>query len=260
MRGTTAFTSASWSTVSMPCRPRWSAVTLVTTETSLRVRPMPLSRMPPRAVSVTASSHLLVGEHPAGAARAGVVAGLDQLAVDEDAVGARPADVQARRASDVRDHPRRRGLAVGAGDRDHRDLRASGSAAAVRTVAPPPARRRRSRRPRCRRPAAASSTAPTARPISWARVASRQGNATTMVWVGGRAHPDGESRGAGLLRHRPHQPGDGPRANRCRKPESGSPGRAWRSPIRWANRPAVASLGTDSPVMSRVSLIAARGK
>ena len=29
---------------------------LVTTETSLRVSPMPLSRMPPRAVSVTAIS------------------------------------------------------------------------------------------------------------------------------------------------------------------------------------------------------------
>ena len=56
IRGTTALTSASWSRVSMPCRPRWSAETLVTTETSLWVSPMPLSRMPPRAVSVTASS------------------------------------------------------------------------------------------------------------------------------------------------------------------------------------------------------------
>ena len=56
IRGTTAFTSASWSRVSMPCRPRWSAETFVTTETSLRVSPIPLSRMPPRAVSVTANS------------------------------------------------------------------------------------------------------------------------------------------------------------------------------------------------------------
>ena len=56
IRGTTALTSASWSTVSIPCIPRWSADTFVTTETSLRVRPMPLSRMPPRAVSVTANS------------------------------------------------------------------------------------------------------------------------------------------------------------------------------------------------------------
>ena len=55
IRGTTDFTSASWSTVSMPWRPRWSAVTLVTTDTSLRLMPMPLSRMPPRAVSVTAN-------------------------------------------------------------------------------------------------------------------------------------------------------------------------------------------------------------
>ena len=55
MCGTTPLTSASWSRVSMPWRPRWSADTLVTTETSLRVSPMPLSRMPPRAVSVTAS-------------------------------------------------------------------------------------------------------------------------------------------------------------------------------------------------------------
>ena len=56
IRATTPFTSASWSTVSMPWRPRWSAVTLVTTETSLLTRPMPLSRIPPRAVSVTAKS------------------------------------------------------------------------------------------------------------------------------------------------------------------------------------------------------------
>jgi hypothetical protein len=51
----TALTSASWSTVSTPCSPRWSALTLVTTETSVCVTPIPRSRMPPRAVSVTAS-------------------------------------------------------------------------------------------------------------------------------------------------------------------------------------------------------------
>ncbi len=56
IRGTTALTSASWSTVSMPCIPRWSALTLVTTETSLLATPIPLSRIPPRAVSVTAKS------------------------------------------------------------------------------------------------------------------------------------------------------------------------------------------------------------
>ena len=48
---TMALTSASWSTVSMPCRPRWSADTLVTTLTSLAATPMPLSSIPPRAVS-----------------------------------------------------------------------------------------------------------------------------------------------------------------------------------------------------------------
>ena len=52
----TAFTSASWSSVSMPPRPRWSAEMLVTTETSLNATPTPRRRIPPRAVSVTASS------------------------------------------------------------------------------------------------------------------------------------------------------------------------------------------------------------
>ncbi len=65
IRATTALTSASWSTVSMPCSPRWSAVTLVTTETSLWVRPMPLSRIPPRAVSVTARSTPSASTRPA---------------------------------------------------------------------------------------------------------------------------------------------------------------------------------------------------
>ncbi len=51
----TAFTSASWSIVSMPPSPRWSAVMFVTTDTSLYKTPTPRRRMPPRAVSVTAS-------------------------------------------------------------------------------------------------------------------------------------------------------------------------------------------------------------
>ena len=38
-----------------PSVPRWSALMLVTTETSLAARPIPRSRMPPRAVSVTAT-------------------------------------------------------------------------------------------------------------------------------------------------------------------------------------------------------------
>ena len=58
---------------------------------------MPFSRMPPRAVSVTASwtpSWASTRPAPLGP---GVVAGLDELAVDVDAVGVGPADVQARR-------------------------------------------------------------------------------------------------------------------------------------------------------------------
>jgi len=48
---TIALTSASWSTVSMPWSPRWSAETLVTTLTSFTEMPMPLRSRPPRAVS-----------------------------------------------------------------------------------------------------------------------------------------------------------------------------------------------------------------
>ena len=84
---------------------------------------MPRRRMPPRAVSVTASWTPGWASTLPGAARAGEVAVLDQLAVEVDAVGARPADVQPGGAADVRDHPRGGGLAVGAGDRDDRDLR-----------------------------------------------------------------------------------------------------------------------------------------
>ena len=51
-----AFTSASWSTVGIPCRSRWSADTFVTTATSLCCTPIPRSRIPPRAVSSTATS------------------------------------------------------------------------------------------------------------------------------------------------------------------------------------------------------------
>ena len=123
IRGTTAFTSASWSRVSIPCRPRWSALTLVTTDTSLRVSPIPLSRIPPRAVSVTANSTPGRPEHGPGAARTGVVAGLHELAVEVDPVGVRPAHHLAGGARDVGDHPAGRGLAVGAGHRDDGDLR-----------------------------------------------------------------------------------------------------------------------------------------
>ena len=154
--GTTPLTSASWSSVSMPCSPRWSAVTLVTTETSLRVRPMPLSRIPPRAVSVTANSTFLWARTRPAPLGPGVVARLDQLAVDVDAVGVRPADEPAVGPRDVGDHPRGRGLAVGAGDRDDRDLRGDRVRPLARlrrpdglghAARPSPRRRRAPRRP-----------------------------------------------------------------------------------------------------------------
>ncbi len=56
MRTIVPFTSASSSTVSIPCSPRWSAVTFVTTLTSFSAYPIPRSRIPPRAVSSTARS------------------------------------------------------------------------------------------------------------------------------------------------------------------------------------------------------------
>ncbi len=56
IRVTVAFTSASWSIVWIPWRPRWSSDTFVTTATSLWSTPIPRSRMPPRAVSRTATS------------------------------------------------------------------------------------------------------------------------------------------------------------------------------------------------------------
>ena len=49
-------------------------------------------------------------------------------------------------------------------------------------------------------------------------------------------------------------------ANRWRNPVSGSPGRAAGSPIRRASRSAVAVGADASGEMSRVSLMAARGK
>ncbi len=49
-------------------------------------------------------------------------------------------------------------------------------------------------------------------------------------------------------------------ANRCRKPDSGAPGRAFASPILVASRITDSSDAADSALMSSVSLIAARGK
>ena len=106
-----------------------------------------------------------------------------------------------------------------------------------------------------------SSTAATARPISWARSRCRQGYATTS-WCGSlvgrtrtasRLVPD--SCATDLTSRETARA-----ANRCRNPLPGSPGRELRSPILAANRVAF-SVGTSaSPEMSRVSLMAARGK
>ncbi len=106
-----------------------------------------------------------------------------------------------------------------------------------------------------------SSTSATARPSAWARSRCRQGYATTSVCASlvvrtrtaSRLVPDScaiarTSRASARA------------ANRCRNPVPGSPGRAFLSPIRFANRFAL-SVGTSaSPLMSRVSLIAALGK
>ena len=74
----------------MPCSPRWSALTLVTTLTSLAVTPMPLRSIPPRAVSRIADLEAGGLEHPARAGRAGEVALLHRLAHDDDTVGRAP--------------------------------------------------------------------------------------------------------------------------------------------------------------------------
>ncbi len=62
-------------------------------------------------------------QHLPGPARPGVVAGLDQLTVEVDPVGARPADAQPGPLGDVADHPRCGRLPVGPGDGDHGDGR-----------------------------------------------------------------------------------------------------------------------------------------
>ena len=206
----------------MPCRPRWSAVTLVTTETSLRVSPMPLSRMPPRAVSVTASSTSRVRQHPAGAARA------------RSSRPPRPARrrCRCRRCWTSRPACRRCG-AMWAIIRLVVVLplvpvtATTGTRGRDRGRAGRPGRRRRPARAAALtavldvgRSGSASSTSATARPISWARSRCRHGKATTS-WCGSlvgrtrtasRAVPDS-------ARDRAHQPGH--RAQREPLPEAG---------------------------------------
>ena len=217
IRGTTDFTSASWSTVSMPCRPRWSAETLVTTETSLRVSPIPLSRIPPRAVSVTANCTSGCAEHPAGAARPGVVARLHHPAVDVDAVGVGPADQQPRRARDVRDHPARSWSCRWCRSRRRPAPSGSGCAAQHPARSRPPPRPPGSPPPRSRRPSSARPPAPRRaprRPLG-PSPARAPGAPTGRPRRRGAGREVGRTRTAsrdvpGLLRDRPHQPAERP--------------------------------------------------
>ncbi len=110
-------------------------------------------------------------------------------------------------------------------------------------------------------PGRASSTSATARPITWARSRCTHGNATTIWWgsfvgrtrTASRVVPDSEAT-ARTSRATART------ANRCRNPDSAAPGRAFFSPIRLANRAAVSSEAAARVPMSRVSLMAARGK
>ena len=107
----------------------------------------------------------------------------------------------------------------------------------------------------------ASSASATDRPITWARVRCRHGKATT-IWCGsdvGRTRTASRDVPASCAMARTSRP-TARTANRCRNPVSGLPGRALVSPIRLANRTARSSETALSPPMSRVSLIAARGK
>ena len=197
---------------------------------------MPSSRMPPRAVSVTASSHPRVVEHPAGAARPGVVAGLDQLAVDVDAVGVRPADDQAGARgrcgrSSARSwscrwcrSPRPPGPAgvrvVGRGpgsDAAH----PRGGRGRRRRRRRRPAARRAPRRPRGRAPGPGRGAATGTRPRARCRSA-------------GRPDAHREPGGAGLARRPGVRPARRPAARTAAgSPVPARPGRAAARPERW---------------------------
>src|SRR4051812_26404909 len=64
-----------------------------------------------------------MGEYGARALRAGAIAGVDAATLYVDAVRAGHADAQAALLQEVRDAAGRRGLAVGAGDGNHRNAR-----------------------------------------------------------------------------------------------------------------------------------------
>ena len=183
---------------------------------------------------------VLVCQHPPRAARTGVVTRLDQLAVDVDAVGVRPAHqlaVGAARCGRSSGRswscrwcrsPRRPGpcgvIVCGPGPRrlgadPVRGLAHRRSTSAAGQV-------RRARRPR-------------RLPIAWARSRWRHGNATTIWWASlvgrtrtaSRVVPDSAAT-ARTSRATARS------ANRCRNPDSAAPGRAFFRPIRLANRAA----------------------
>ena len=106
-----------------------------------------------------------------------------------------------------------------------------------------------------------SSTSATARPMAWPRSRRRHGKATTSWWgslvgrtrTASRDVPDS----AAIART---SRATARAAKRWRNPVSEAPGRAFRRPIRRANRTAVSSGTAARPLMSSVSLIVARGK
>ena len=135
---------------------------LVTTATSLWAHPDPAAQdaAPGRLQHRQLDARL--GQDLGRPARARPVALLDQLAVQVDAVGVGPADVQPGAAADVGDQPGHRRLAVGPGHRHRRHpghgQRRAGAGldlAQGRPVPPPPARPGRARR----REAISSATA-----------------------------------------------------------------------------------------------------
>ena len=193
---------------------------LVTTETSLTAVPTPRSRIPPRAVSVTATCTRGSSSTRAAPPGPGPVAGLHLLAVDEDAVGGRPAGRPAAGLDQVRDQPGGRGLAVGAGHRDHRDRRAqrarSSRPGRDRPAPPGPRRARRPGRSPCagdggERPGHGQS------PNSSAVPRCRNGKATTTV-SSSPGRPTAatlvRSRAGGAADHGRGQLGGGQRAGR----------------------------------------------
>ena len=201
------------------------------------------------------------GQDASGAARAGVVAGLDQLAVDVDAVGVGPAHVLAPGTGDVGDHPARRGLPVGPRDRDDRDLRDDrgrpGAVLGVGHVLGRPlddlvdVRRRQLVQHLGDRPAQRLGPLPVP-----PGVRDHQ-----RVRVARRPDPHREPAGPGLVRDRRGPAGPAPAPRTAAGTLSPAPPAARScSPIRFANRFAL-SVGTSaSPLMSRVSLIVALGK